>query len=199
MKRFTIKPVLQCGGEKPGCLRCTKSKIDCTGYDIFRERRELVWKDHANRRRGKNLSARRSQAVGVRREDLWQEYSELSLLSTLSPDLDQQATCYFFINVHPLLLGYYIDDLPNIYSREMPTSILSLATMALSASFTSLQPQHSRFKPYALSKYAECLRLLREAANDPQIVESDPFLMAINMLGTFEVGHLFGLQGPGKY
>lgn len=173
----------------PACLRCSKSNIDCTGYDIFRERRELVWKDHAHPRQGKTSSARRSQAVGVRREEVSQERSKLSLLSALSTDLDQQAICFFFVNVHPLILGYYIDDLPNIYSREMPTSILSLATMALSASFTSLHPKHSHFKPYALSKYAECLRLLREAANDPHIVESDPFLMAINMLGTYEVSH----------
>lgn len=86
-------------------------------------------------------------------------------------------------------MGYYADDLPNVYSREKPASILSLATIALSASFTSLQPQYSHFKPYALSKYVECLRLLREAANDPQIVDSDPFLMAIHVLGTYEVGY----------
>jgi len=129
--------------------------------------------------------------VGVRKEDVWQECSELSLPSALSPDLDLQVTCYFFVNVHPLMLGYYIDDLPNIYNRERPTSILSLATIAVSASFTSLHPQYSRFKPYALFKYAECLRLLREAANDPETVECDPFLMAINVLGTYEVGHCF--------
>ncbi len=129
--------------------------------------------------------------MSVRREAVWQECSELSLLSALSPDLGQQATCYFFVNVHPLIMGYYADDLPNIYSREMPTSILSIAILALSASFTSLHPQYSRFKSYALCKYAECLRLLREAASDPLIVESDSFLMAINVLGTYEVGHYF--------
>lgn len=111
------------------------------------------------------------------------------MLFALSPDLGQQATCYSFVDVHPLIMGYYADDLPNVYSRENPTSILSLATIALTARFTSLQPPYPRFKPCALSKYAECLRLLREAANDPQIDESDPFLMAIHVLGTSEVGY----------
>lgn len=137
-------------------------------------------RDHAHCRQGKRLDTAKTQAVDAIKP-------EISLLYAPPLGLDQQAVCYFFVNIHPLLLGYHTEYIPNIISREMPSSILFVATTALSASFTSLHPRYSHFKPYALSKYAQYLRLIRGAADDPEIIKSDAFLMAIYVLGSYEV------------
>lgn len=113
--------------------------------------------------------------------------TEAPRLLGFTQDLEQQAMGFFFVAIYPRILGYYTDELPRAYSRESHTSILSTATAALALSFTSLHPHHLHFNSLAVSKYAECLRLVRRAANDPRLAESDAFLMAILLLESFEV------------
>ena len=183
---LSIKLVLQCDGKKPECLRCNRSKINCTGYDTFREQREVVWKKVVFSQRENKSTIEKSQTMTTK-NDIKTQFYESPPPFGLSQDLEQQGVCFYFANLHPRLLGYYTDELPRAYGRENPTSFLSKAITALTSSFTSLHPQYSHFRPIAVSKYAECLRLGREAANDSQTVNSDAFLMAVFLLGTWEV------------
>ena len=147
-----------------------------------------MWTENNRFHRGKASKRGVSKAILVHMS-IDAASSQPSPLRGLAQDLEQQAICFFFLTVYPRLPGYYTDELPLAYSREKHSSILSTATAALAISFTSLDPQQVHFDSYAVSKYVECLRLVRQAANDPETISSDAFLMAICVLGSWEVNH----------
>lgn len=118
------------------------------------------------------------------------ESSKSPPLLGLSQDPEQQAVCFYFINIHPRLRGYWHEDLDLFLRSEGPSSLLSLAVSALSCIFTCLHPEHLHFEQIAIARYAKLLQLAREAASDPNIVASDNFLMVVCLLGTWEVAFL---------
>ena len=160
----------------------------CTGYDIFREQNEVVWREVINPRRRGRSSLPCLGAVFNKTESSNSLVSKSLRASRLSADLEEQAICFFFVNLYPRLLGYYTDEIPHLYGRERNKSVLSQAIVALSFSLTSLHPQYWHFKQQAISKYSECLRLVREGARDPEIAGSDSFLAAVLVLASYEVG-----------
>jgi hypothetical protein len=117
-----------------------------------------------------------------------------SNLYSLPQCLEQQAICSYFVHLQPRLLGYITDDLPALYTSAGPTSILSKAASALALSFTALHPHYFHYRPLAISKYGQCLPLVREAVNDPEVVHSNSFLMAVILLDTWEVSHYHELS-----
>ena len=100
---------------------------------------------------------------------------------------EQQAVFFYFGQIQPRLQGYWTDELARLYTEASPSSILVKMVIALSSSITSVHPRFSHFKPLAMERYAECLRLVRKALKDPKTAMTDEILIAVIMLGTYEV------------
>ena len=107
--------------------------------------------------------------------------------SVLSDSPEQEALCFLLAHFLPHVPGYFTDELPNVYANAGASSILSHATVATSLGYTSLHPLRAQFRPLALLKYTETLQLVSQSLRDPQIAQSDEFLMSLLMLGMFEV------------
>ena len=115
---------------------------------------------------------------------------EQPLMYELAQCQEQQADFFYFGQIQPRLTGYWTDELPSLYLMASPSSILSKTASALSCSITSLHPRYSHFRPLAMKKYSECLRLVGQAISDPETMSSDETLVAVLLLGTYEVGPL---------
>ena len=116
------------------------------------------------------------------------ESLEPALQYELAQCREQQADSFYFGHIQPRLTGYWTDELPSLYLMASPSSILSKAASALTCSITSLHPRYSHFRPLAMKKYAECLRLVGQAIRDPKTIASDETLVAVLLLGNYEVG-----------
>lgn len=117
-----------------------------------------------------------------------EESLEPALQFELAQCQEQQADCFYFGQIQPRLTGYWTDELPSLYLMATPSSILSKTASAFTCSFTSLHPRYSHFKPLAMKKYSECLRLVSQAISDPKIIAADETLVAVLLLGTYVVG-----------
>ena len=178
---------MQCDGYKPQCQRCKKSRLQCTGYDIYREQRELVWK--TDRAPGKSN-------VDISKRTFMPSASTVAAIDICLPNplhhgiaecREQQAVFFYFGQIQPRLQGYWTDELSRLYLEASPSSILAKMVVALSSSLTSVHPRFSHFKPLAMKRYAECLRLVRKALKNPMTAMRDDILIAVILLGTYEV------------
>lgn len=174
---------MQCDGHKPQCQRCKKSQLQCTGYDLYREQRELVWKTDQG---PENCSKRRFPSKAI---------AAIDICSSPHPGLaecqEQQAVFFYFGQLQPRLQGYWTDELARLYIEASPSSIVAKMVIAVSSSLTSVHPHFSHFKPLAMKRYAECLRLVRNALKDPKMAMRDDILIAVILLGTYEVRIIF--------
>ena len=109
------------------------------------------------------------------------------LQASLSQCPEQQSLCFYLTHLLPLLPGYYTDEIPNILVDDSHSSVLSTITQATALSFMALLPQYTHYRVLAVSKYAEALRYVRQGISDPVLGQSDALLLAILMLGTWEV------------
>lgn len=109
------------------------------------------------------------------------------LQASLSQCPEQQSLCFYLTHLLPLLPGYYTDEIPNILVDDSHSSMLSTITQATALSFMALLPQYTHYRVLAVSKYAEALRYVRQGISDPVLGQSDALLVAILMLGTWEV------------
>lgn len=110
----------------------------------------------------------------------------------LPQDPEQQSICFFmskFVQDSRTeeIWGGSLEALPTIYNEVGANSALSLATAATSMSSVAWNPECAHFKPVALQKYVKSLKLLNDAVQNPQESKSDGVLMAVLMLGFYEV------------
>ena len=85
------------------------------------------------------------------------------------------------------MTGYFTDDLPAIYASERPGSILRKATLSVAYMYTSLSPHHSYYNTLAMSEYMGTMRLINKLVRDPALAYDDVFIMALLLLGMWEV------------
>ena len=110
----------------------------------------------------------------------------------LPQDPEQQSICFFmskFVQDSRAeeIWGGSLEALPTIYNDVSANSALSLATAATSMSSVAWNPECAHFKPVSLQKYVKSLKLLNDAVQDPKQSKSDSVLMAVLMLGFYEV------------
>ena len=120
-------------------------------------------------------------------------YPELDVIPFgLPQDPEQQALC-FFMNKFVLhdrreeIWGGSLETLPILYQETGANSALSLATAATSMSSIAWNPECAHFKPVSLQKYVKSLKLINDAVQDPTDSKTDNVLMAVLMLGFYEV------------
>lgn len=114
----------------------------------------------------------------------------------LSQDPEQQSVCFFMTKFvqedrQEEIWGGSLEVLPSIYNKSDANSALSLATTATAMSSVSWNPECAHFKSVSLSKYVKSLKALNDIIQDPEESKTDNVLMAVLMLGFYEVGFLF--------
>lgn len=107
-------------------------------------------------------------------------------------DPEQQALCFFMTKFalsdrKEEIWGGSLEALPAIYQEAGAQSALSLAAAATSMSSIAWNPEWAHFKPISLQKYVQSLKLINDAVQDPVQSKSDGTLMAVLMLGFYEV------------
>ena len=110
----------------------------------------------------------------------------------LPQDPEQQSICFFmdkFVQDSRTeeIWGGSLEALPAVYNQVSVNSPLALATAATSMSSVAWNPECAHFKPVSLQKYVKSLKLLNDSVQDPTESKSDGVLMAVLMLGFYEV------------
>ena len=113
-----------------------------------------------------------------------------ALSASLPQCPEQLSLCFYLSHLLPLLPGYYTDEIPDLLANDSHSLVLSIVTQATALNFMALLPQYAHYRVLAISKYAQALRSVRQAISDPVVGESDALLLAVLMLGTWEVGDL---------
>ena len=183
------------------------SKRTCLGYKdeqdfFFRNDTETVERKAkaSQLRAAKQASRDSSKAVVIQRCDdsspSCSSDSDVDFIRSSLPEcLEDNSLCYFMTNYvmcsrHPETRKGFMEHLVPFYTSSSSSSPLSLATTATalcSTRYPSSSPIRSTIKAKAIAKYLEALRLTKVAIQDPQEAKSDSLLMAVLLLGLFEV------------
>ncbi len=183
----------------------------CLGYKdtknfFFRNDTEAVErKAQASRIRATKQASHdsNSKAVVVRRNDEGSSSSDCSspesngdwISSPLPQDLEENSLCYFMTNYvmrrrHPEACKGFMELLIPIYTTASSRSALSLATTATalySTRYPYRTPSANAVQARAIANYVDALRLINVAIQDPEEAKSDSLLMAVLLLGLYEV------------
>ncbi len=176
----------------------------CVGSnEAFRDQTRMIKQKvlYAQKRTpGKKQSGHCGKARNIRKLECNQQLEEdRHSISSASPHalsasipqcLEQLSLCFYISHLLPLLPGYYTDEIPGLLVNDSNSLSLSLVTQATALNFMALLPQYAQYRALAVSKYAQALRSVRQAISDPILGKSDALLLAILMLGTWEVSDL---------
>ena len=120
-------------------------------------------------------------------------------INFISPSLmecpEDNSLCYFMTNYvmvrrHPETSKGFVEHLVPFYSKAASRSPLAFAitaTALFSTRYPYSDPLRVTIKAKALASYVEALRLIKVAIQDPQEAKSDSLLMAVLLLGLYEV------------
>lgn len=156
-----------------------KKKIDA---------REHAYRDTQFSDSGKPKCSRKTECSSRKKGQHSFEYVFAQpLQATLLQCPEQQSLSFYLSHLLPLLPGYYTDEIPQILVNDNHSSVLATITQATALNFMALLPQYAHYRVLAVSKYVEALRRVRHAISDQIVGQSDALLLAILMLGTWEV------------
>jgi hypothetical protein len=110
----------------------------------------------------------------------------------LSPSLEQQSLCFFLSNYvlvprQPYCSRGYLEYLLPLYQSNDSGNHLSLAVSAVAMAAFGSRPAIKSFSQHARQTYGKALYLTNEALRDPVEVKEDRTLMAVLLLGLYEV------------
>ena len=199
----------QCDETRPICQRCIKSKRACLGYKdvkgfFFRDDTEAVERKAiaSQVRATKQASHESSKALVIRQHDdpsssCSSPQSDIDFISSSLPQCpEDSAVCYFMTNYvmrsrHPETSRGFMEHLLPFYVSSSSNSPLSFATTATALyAHRELIPgtaARSAARARAVANYVEALRLINLAIQDPKEAKSDSLLMAVLLLGLYEV------------
>lgn len=198
--RLTISLFEQCDQRKPGCLKCEKSRHHCPGY---RDLHQVLFRDESERVRHKayqNHLTQSDPAPGVVREgDLVQAFETLhsatALITSnpscgLSHSLGELGMNFFFtrytFDQPPFSDGYSQWLTQSCFghgpNHALQAAIEAVGTAALANVFHAPSAAAKSKKQYSLA-----LMATKKALNSPTQALADETMMAIILLGLFEV------------
>ena len=105
---------------------------------------------------------------------------------------EQQAICAFFLDFvllprHPDSVQGHLEHLLPLYNKTTPESPLSLATSSVALAFSGNSPTRPNDHQLARSIFGRALRKTGAAIRNPMESKKDETLMAVLLLGLFEV------------
>ena len=202
--------IIQCDEATPACSQCVKSKRTCPGYP---KRFDLILRDETQStrqrvRRQQNLSPDASYSTDLESsypttfQEAFKSCREASFSATLplllGPDpssLEDLAICRFFSNFvliprhHEAFQGY-LDILPSLYTNAPSESALVLATSAVSLAIAAGDPRCSRESILSRKQVGKAMAMIHKAVGDPVESLTDETLLAVLILGLYEVSRL---------
>jgi hypothetical protein len=108
----------------------------------------------------------------------------------LSIPVEEQATCFFFQNyILDDFIGYY-SYVPSVYSALPAGCALAEAINSLGMAGIANSKKDTRLMINANFKYTSALQTINAALRDPCEAKTDQTLVAVMLLGLFEVCHL---------
>ena len=111
----------------------------------------------------------------------------------LPRDPEQQSLSFFLTKFAQVaerteeIWGGFLEVLPSLLEKAPSTSPLAAAARTTALASIAWTPGHAHYRKEALDKYGTSLRLISQALKDPQQAEGDNVLMAVLMLGFYEV------------
>lgn len=183
----------QCDEARPACGKCVKANRICSGYseglDLVLRHQNTAAKSGVDRRVHKNKN--RSQTPENPLEP--QPSTALVVPHPLYESEETNALCFFVSTF--VLYGRdtqadrgFIELLPLLFNRLRVGSPLSLCLAAVSnILFGMWERKRHGAERYALPSYAKALETTRVALQDPVESVSDETLMAVCLLGFYEV------------
>ena len=201
---------IQCDQVTPFCSQCRRARRQCPGY---RDEQTLVFRDETKKvvtkaqptkaRKHSNVTSPvppveslTSASSSPGRTPAPPEPSIAEILDVprqLSLSLEEKANCYFFHNFVSKDIAYptgNLSYLPIIYGQEFSESVLSEIVTAIGmAGIANLQNSPDAMIA-ARQKQVAVLRDVNVAIQDPENAKTDRTLMAVLLLGLFEVNFL---------
>ena len=181
---FLISSYPQCDERRPACFKCISSGRVCSGYQ---EGLDLVLRDQTQSTKA---------AVQRRQKSTSRNGSPTTLLpATLTESEDARALC-FFVSSYAIYPRDPRTDrgipelLPHFFSNLKDGSPLSLSLCAVSRSiFAAWERRLRDFEtPVTQVAYGKALTATRAALEDQADSLSDETLMAVCLLGMYDVG-----------
>ena len=110
----------------------------------------------------------------------------------LPQDPEQQSLAFFMTKfAHDRrseeIWGGCLEALPTLLEKATAESPLRAAATTTAMGSMAWSPGYSRFKTQSVQKYVTSLQRIKEALKDPEQATSDNVLMAVLMLGFYEV------------
>lgn len=192
LKNFVVD-VEQCDEARPACSKCVKAKRVCSGYSegldlVLRHQNEAA-KAGVDRRVHRNKS--RSQTPDDPSES--QSSTALVMPHTLYEPEETNALC-FFVSTWVLYQRDtqadrgFLELLPFLFHSLRPDSPLSLGLAAVSSLLFGIRERRNpESERYAFSTYTKAVKAARAALQDPVESVADETLMAVCLLGFYEV------------
>ena len=193
MSQSVVVDVDQCDEVKPACGKCVKAKRVCSGYseglDLVLRQQNTAAKAGVDRRVQKNKSRSRTPEIILE----VQTSTDLVMPYPLYEPEETNALCFFVSTF--VLYGRdaqadrgFVELLPFLFNSLRPESPLSLClTAASNILFGKWERKTPGAEGYAFSSYAKALKATRAALQDPVERMADETLMAVCLLGFYEV------------
>ena len=175
---------VKCDEARPACMNCKKSNRVCSGYS---EGLDLVLRDQT---KSAKAAVERRQKKSSRREH--SPSSDVTI--RLSESEDSHAMCFLvssYVTVprDPRTDRGFLELLPHFFATLKSNTPLSLALDAVAHCFFAAWERRARYleSPNLRVAYGKALKATRAAISDPIECLSDETLMAVCLLGLFEV------------
>lgn len=173
----------ECDEARPACMNCKKSNRVCSGYA---EGLDLVLRDQTK-------SAK--TAVERRQKKSSREHSPSSDVTvSLGESEDSHALCflvssYVTVSRDPRTDRGFLELLPHFFATLKSNTPLSLALNAVANCFFAAWERRARYLESLNLRvaYGKALKATRAAISDPADCLSDETLMAVCLLGLYEV------------
>jgi len=165
---------------------------------MFRNQTEELTVKHGSRSEQKRSKLEALKSNFTSPIDMWMAASshphQTSLFSDLmyrelSTPVEEHATCFFFQNyIRDDFIGYY-SYAPSVYSTLTAGCALAEAITSLGMAGIAHSKKDTRLMINANIKYTSALHTINAALRDPYESKTDQTLVAVMLLGLFEVCH----------
>ncbi len=193
----------QCDARKPACLRCERSGIQCPGY---RDLGEILFRDESERvarwfcdaaQSEESPSTQQVLAVSAvspripaiaRRKPAWLTPGRVAY--SISQPAVELGTCFFFakyLSKEAPFSGEYCDWVSQSYSQGRPSHALRATIEAVGMAGMSNVSHAPLLASRSKQRYCEALAAVKLDLADPVQAAADATLMAVILLGLFEV------------
>lgn len=212
-----VSPFPQCDEAVPACSQCINTKRQCPGYVarfdlVLRDqtkavRRKAQRKNQQQDERPKLPSPPQSASSEDPTSTTWaivnpggdparavaKRYSSNEPVPRMFNDFpEQQAICAFFLDFvllphHPESIEGHLEHLLPLYANTSAESPLSLATSSVALAISGNSPNRRNDQQLGRTIFGKALRKTSAAIRNPTESKKDETLMAVLLLGLFEV------------